>query len=433
MRHAYEGESAIKRYSERYLPMLPGWRDLPVADREAIYTLYMNRARFPEITSNAIRSMVGVLHSQPWHIELAGMEYLRERATKDGLTLETFSKRITIELLTTGRYAVLADAPNGERGGDPYLCGYNAESFINWDENDQAFYVFEETVNKRDGFVWSTVLRTRVLEMIEGRYVQSVYDDGALVEQYEPRLPNRGMMDFVPVAVGGAMDMDLRPDTPPMIGVARAAVAHYQLYADWRNILFISGQPTLFVYNAAEEPDAVGAGVLVSLQAAQNDKDVRAEYVSASTDAVQPHVDGMDREQQSALKSGAALFDNTPRGQESGAARRLRFSAETATISSIANASAAILEKALRFAAAMKGQDPEGIIVNPPQNLLEGALDAQAVTALVQAWEKGAFGYETLYENLQRGRVASMDRDADEEQALIDAKEMRALPEPDIV
>ncbi len=409
------------------LPMPPGWRDLPVTSRDALYRLYMGRARFPEITSNAIRSMVGVLHGQDWQMDLPGMEYLFERATKDGLTLDTFSKRITIELLTTGRYSVMADAPNTERGGDPYLCGYPAESLINWDENDQSFYVFEEVVNVRDGFTWRTVLRTRVLELSEGTYRQSVYDDGALTSTIEPRLPNRGTMPFIPVAIGGAMDMDLKPDTPPLIGVARAAVSHYQLYADWRNILYISGQPTLFVYNAQELPDAVGAGVLVGLNAGQIDRDVKAEYVSASTDAVQPHVDGMDREQQSAVKSGAALFDNTPRAQESGEARRLRFSAETATIQSIANSSAAILEKAVRAAAMMKGLNPEGIIIRPPQNLLEGSLDGQAITALVTAWEKGAFGYETLYENLQRGRVASMERTPDEEQALIDQQAERGL------
>ena len=128
------------------------------------------------------------------------------------------------------------------------------------------------------------------------------------------------------------------------------------------------------------------------------------------------------------------MFDNTPRSQESGEARRLRFSAETATIQSIAGASAAIAEKSLRNVARMAGIDNvDGIIVKPPNNLLEGAMDGAMLTALVAAFKEGAFSRETLHENLQRGRIASMERDADQEQALIDASELRTLPDPGVV
>jgi len=133
----------------------------------------------------------------------------------------------------------------------------------------------------------------------------------------------------------------------------------------------------------------------------------------------------MDREQQSAIRSGAQMFDNTPRGQESGKARRLRFSAETATLSSVVNSSGAILESALKQAAIMAGANPDEVVVAPPQNLLEGRLDAGEIQALVNAWERGAFGYATLYENLQRGRIASPERTYEDEEREID----RDLPD----
>lgn len=431
MRHAYEGESAIKRQGEIYLPKPTGWAAMSDAG-VAMYNAYMCRARFPEITSNAIRGMVGVLHGQDWQVEIPGIEYMYERATKDGLPLETFMKRVTTELLITGRYAVLAEAPDGE-GGDPYLAGYAAESLINWDEM-QNFYVVQETVNRRDGFKWSQVVQARALELIDGRYVQRVYEDNELVSEVSPIARGGRPLDFVPIAIGGAMDMDLKPDTSPLIGVARAAVAHYQEYADYRLALFMAYQDTLVIHNAAETPKAVGAGVVISLKSAEVGKDTRAEYVSPSGTSIEAHERAMDREHQAATRSGAAMFDNTPRTQESGEARRLRFSAETATLQSIAGSTAAIIEKSLRNVARMAGiENTDAIVVKPPQNLLEGRLEGQEVAALVSAWEKGAFGYETLYENLQRGRVASMERDADEEQALIEASEVRALPEPNVV
>jgi hypothetical protein len=363
MRDSYEGESAIKRRNILYLPMPGAWKAMTDGGTSA-YLAYITRARYPEIVSSAVRGMTGVIHGQEWQIELPpGLEYITESATADKMPLEMFSRRITTELLLTGRYAVVTDAPQG--GGDPYLVGYGAETLINWDET-QDFYAFQETVNRRDGMSWDKVLVTRVFELVDGLYVQRVFDDNVLVEEIEPKTRGGVRMDFLPVAVGGAMDLDLKPDAPPFIGVARSALAHYQLNADYRMALYMAYQDTLFIYNATEKPSAVGAGVVVALQSSEIGKDVRAEYLSPSGQSIQAHERAMDREQQSAVRSGAQLFDNTPRGQESGEARRLRFSAETATLATIAGSSAAILERALRNAAIMAGADPMQVVVRPP-------------------------------------------------------------------
>jgi hypothetical protein len=313
----------------------------------------------------------------------------------------------------------LADAP--ENGGDIYLAGYGAESLVNWSElND--FFVLEELDYDRSGTAWTAVIRSRVLELVDGRYVQKILDDGAEIAELEPRARGGAALDFIPIAIGGAMDLDLTPDAPPMIGVARAALSHYQLNADYRHQLYMSGQETLFLYNVPQDqlPTVIGAGVIVALESGDVAKDARAEYVGPAGTGIEAHAVAMDREQQSAVRSGAQLFDNTKgNSQESGDARRLRFSAETATLSSIVGASAAILERALKNAALMSGANPDEVVVKPPANLLEGRLDAQEMTALVAAWERGAFGYATLYDNLQRGRIASTERTAEDEQALI--------------
>lgn len=420
MRRAYQGEAAIKARAELYLPKPDGWVALGETGT-SMYNAYINRARFPEIVSNTIRGMVGVVHNTDWQYNLPGIESLEESATKDGLTLDMFQRRITTELLTTGRYAVLAEAPEG--GGDPYLAGYAGESLVNWDNTPGSeFYVLEEIENRRDDFTWSQVTRSRVLQLEGGAYVQRVYDDSELVEEITPRRGRSGgAVPFIPLVVGGAMDMDLCPDTPPLIGVAKAALAHYQIYADWRLALYMAYQDTLVIHNAANTPDAVGAGTVINLVSSEIGKETRAEYIAPSGSSIEAHERAMDREQQSAIKSGAAMFDNTPRGQESGEARRLRFSAETATVQSIVGSSAAIMERSLRNIARLNGIDAvDEITVEPPKNLLDGQLDAAEIQALVSAWESGAFGYETLYENLQRGRIASMERTAEDEMKLLD-------------
>jgi hypothetical protein len=421
MRDAWRGEVAIKKRGEVYLPMPSGYRFHPGGADVGLqmYEAYKKRARFPEIVSAAIRGMVGIAHEQEWQIDLpSALEPLWENSDGKGLPLEALSKRITTELLITGRYALMADAPAA--GGDIYLAGYRAEELINWSDDDD-FYVLRETVYTRQGQAWTEQIKTRVLELEEGRYVQKVYMDAVLVEEYEPRARGGAALNMLPISVGGAMDLDLTPDTPPLIGVARASVSHYQLNADYRLQLYMSGQETFVLHNVETAPKVVGAGVVVSLQAADGAKDTRAEYVGPSGVGIDAHVTAMDREQQSAVRSGAQLFDNTPRGQESGEARRLRFSAETATLSSIVGASAMILERTLKQAAIMAGANPDDVVVSPPANLLEGRMEPQEIQAIVAAWTGGAISYETMYENLQRGRIASVERDATAESALINA------------
>lgn len=423
MRDAYRGEAAIKRRGEVYLPKPSGYKHHPGGPEvgDAMYAAYKARARFPEIVSSAIRGMVGIAHGQEWQVEMPdALMPLWENSDGKGLPLEALSKRITKELLQTGRYALLADAP--PRGGDIYLAGYTAEEVVNWSEDDD-FYVLREVIYERTGFGWNEVVKSRVLEIVEGRYVQRVYMDGLLTEEYEPRARGGAALDMIPITVGGAMDLDLKPDAPPLIGVARAAVAHYQLNADYRHQLYASGQETLVLHNVEKSPNVIGAGVVLNLQAADGTKDTRAEYVGPSGVSIDAHVTAMDREQQSAIRSGAQLFDNSRgSGQESGEARRLRFSAETATLSSIVGASATILERTLKQAAIMAGANPDEVIVAPPQNLLEGRLDPQEITALLSAWKEGGISYETLYENLQRGRIASPERDAQTENRMIETE-----------
>ena len=420
MRDCYAGETCIKSARDKYLPSPPGWkRDL--VNGPTFYQNYLQRARFPEIPSSAIRGMVGVLHGQQWQIDLpSALEYLREASTCDNLPLEAFSRRISLELLITGRYSVLAEV--SQDGGEPYLCGYATESLVNWDDN---FYLLQENQPVRKGFEWDTVTRSRLLTIDDaGNYMQEIYIKNELQERVVPTTRDGVGIKSIPIAVGGAIDMRVSPDVPPLIGVSRAAIASYQLYADYRHGLFMSNQDTLFLTDVTKTDLLMGSGIVNFIQSSSVDRQAKVEFISPSGQSTEAHERAMDREALSAVRSGAQLFDNTPRGQESGAARRLRFAAETANLQSIANSSAAILEKSLKNIAIMLGANPDECAVLPPQNMLEGRLEATEVSALIAAWQSGGIAFDTLFENLQRGRIASPDRTADEEDALINQREL---------
>lgn len=415
MRDAMDGEGAVKGRKEAYLPMPSGFRQQEDGGAKA-YADYMGRATFPEILAPTVSGMSGIAHGKEIAIELPdALSYLWEDADGDGMPLEEFHRQITRELLVMGRHAVLADAPEG--GGEPYLAAYCGESLINWDKD---FYVLDESGPVRKGFDWENRTRFRVLSLQDGRYVQEIHEGEApaFAGAAAPSALGQKALDFIPFAVASAVD--LKPDirTPPLIGVARAAKAIYQLDADERHQLFMSGQETLLVING-EAPSFVGAGACHVINTG-DEKTGDMKYVSPSCSGIEAHQNKIKDVREAAVQAGAKLLDQSERAQESGEARKLRYQSETATLASIVRSGCALLEKGLRFVAALKGLEGDDITVPVPDTLLDSTMTPADAEALMRVWLEGGISYPTFYAALQKGGIASPERDDAEEYALIE-------------
>lgn len=422
MRLSMMGESDIKSAGTTYLPMPSGFKGHDDGGTLA-YSAYKERAQFPEIVAPSIAAMVGMVHAKESQIEIPPqLEYLYESATDDGQTLEAFHRQITRELLTVGRYGILTDAP--EDGGNPFFVGYTSEAIRNWDDD---WFILDESGYFRDGRQWKFEERYRELSF-DGGYRQIFLVKGGVDSEIEPSGLGGTRIERIPFAVAGATSV--LPDlcAPPLIGVARAAKAIYQLSADYRWQLYMSGQETLVAING-DAPTHVGAGVVHQMMGTDT-MQPDLKYVSPSCSGIEAHKEAMQEQRDAAVMAGARLFDNSERGQESGEARKLRFASETATLMSISLNSAALLERALKDAAMILGADEGAVVVTPPDDLMDHSMTAQEVQALVAAWQSGGFSYQTLYENLQRGGVASMERDHDEEYALLLSEEVDGARRP---
>ncbi|WP_037076101.1 DUF4055 domain-containing protein [Neorhizobium vignae] len=420
MRDTTGGEKEVKGAGTAYLPQPSGFSAQADGGR-ALYDAYQKRAQFPEIVHPTIHGMVGVIHRTEAQIEMpAAMQPLWEKATKDGLPLEALHRRITAELLTTGRYALLADAAT--EGSDlPWLAGYTAEALINW-ADDRSMFVLDESGLRREGFRWEREQRFRVLEMKERSYTVQTYTGAAMNAGGEVTPSGRGNAKLaeIPFVVMGARDLSLAPELPPLLGVARSAVALYQLSADYRWQLFMTGQETLVVING-DAPSAVGAGAVISIKQGDQQGTPDVKYVGPAGTGIAAHRVAIQDERQNAAQSGARLFNSSEnKTAESGDALRIRFAAETATLTSIALASAQGLEKALRHVAVMTGQGPDTVTVKPNLSFVDATLTPEQAASLVSLWQNGAIAYETLYENLQRGEIASAERDHEAEMKLIE-------------
>lgn len=419
IRDVDRGEKKVKEMGTKYLPMPSGFttqHDLGVA----MYDAYRERTEFLDILGPMVRGMVGLIHRKEAQIELpAALKPIWERATLDGLTLEAYHRRITEELLKPGRYSILVDFPL-EGSFIPHFAGYKTESLINWsDTND--FFVLDETALKRDRFEWKEQIQFRELVLENDVYVQKKYnsvseDEGEIIEVQG----KNGNLKFIPFVVANTDDLSTKMIKPPLMGVARSVLAAYQLSADYRHQLYMSGQETLVVRGVDKKdvPKVVGAGAAIGLG---ENPAAEAYYIGPAGVGIEAHERAIKKAQEDAVSAGLRLFDKHS-GVESGEALRLRYSAQTASITSIAMVSGAMLEMALRYAAIMVGADPLQVVVKPNLRFIDTVMNPADAEALMRLWLGRAISKLTLYENLQRGEIASEERDFKQEQDLIDSE-----------
>jgi hypothetical protein len=420
-RDAYEGEGDIKAAGVKYLPLPSGYATHSDGGTMA-YASYQERAQFPDIMAPSVGAMVGIIHAKEIAVDLPDtLEFLHENIDGKGTTLVDFHKEITRQLLIAGRYGVLADAPEG--GGDPYLAGYLAETIINW---DTGFFVLDESGMIRDGFQWNHVDQYRVLQMDGATYTAQVYLGGGMTD-VTPTRQGGGFLNRLPFAVASAKDMGPECEAAPMVGIARAAKAIYQLSADYRLQLFMSGQETLAAINA-QAPDQVGAGVVVEIMG-NGELPADLKYVSPSCSGIEAHLKAMEHNRDAAVQSGARLFEQSQQSQESGTARKMRFRSESANLMTIAQASCSLLEKSLRNVAMILNQSDavqDAIIVPAPKDLLDATMTPDEAAALWQLVLAGGLADETYYERIQAGGIASDERTYDDERKLISEAQDRA-------
>lgn len=415
MRDVMQGARSVKRAGVGYLPMPSGFKAQADGGQEAYEKAYKLRAIVPELLAPSISAMIGIIHAKETQIDIPdGLAPIWENSDGEGMSLEAFHRRITRYLLWLGRYGVLTTAP--ANGGEPFLAGYAGDSIINWDRD---FFVMDESGKRRVGFEWKDNPKFRVLELVDGHYVSTVYEGEDLntITATEPVALGGQRLDFVPFFVGNARDVVPAVETPPLIGIANAIINSYQLSADWRWQLFMSGQETLVAING-EAPKTVGAGVVHQMMGSDT-MTPDLKYVSPTCSGIEAHEAAIEKQKEAAVMAGARMFEQEKSSQESGEARKLRFASETANLMSVSQVSAALLERGLKAAARMKGLDEGDIVVNPPKDLLDSTMSPADFSQLFGVYTQGGMSWETFYERGQAGGIFSAERDAEEEYALI--------------
>lgn len=455
VRDCVAGSDAVKRAAELYLPMpsgMVGFVSQPTAvmktgqqnpltnqrpisitnapwyHSNAAYSAYLHRAKFPDITANTLRGLVGVAKRKDPVVELPPtIKYLEEVPTQSGDSIYALFAKVVSEIFQVGRFCLVLDV---RKDNSMFIAQYPSESYVNWDyevidgHKVQTYAEFEmDTVDSNGSIIQKSLcysleapneadIDIHKLPGDKRICVAYHYTDGKLDEDGRKVILFQGKtIDKLPLQNFGAEENTACIDCLPMIGISDCALDIYRHSADLHQSHFMNCNPTLVFIgvDADDAPKMMGSTVAICLSS----KDADAKYVIPENGALDHVSNYMGETFQEAVGYGANLLGPNKRAAESAEALALRQSAAGATLITIVGNAGSGLEAILQMASDLMAGGGE-VEFTPNTKFAEMTMSAQDVTALVSSWMSGGISHLTLLENLaEAGKLG--DRTPEEE------------------
>lgn len=448
VRDCLEGEERVRDRGILYLPRPRGMKPID-------YTNYVSRASFYGVAERTLRGMCGLVFRVNPVIEVPpDMTPILEMATPEGFTMNQLLREAVQEVLSMGRYGVLVDLdPNPNLTPIPYLATYKAEDIFRWEERTvgarrklvrvvvreevetadhetsrfirelaidpdgvyrQRIYEEEETERSSSTLFSSgpaTFLRTdEELDFLSGSFVQ--------VDERTPTIQGRPLSD-IPFWFMNVFDMRPRTVKPPFLDMVNLNLAHYRNSADYEQSLFMTSQPTPYIFGVpkSDVPKGIGAGALWHSE----NRDVNVGFLEFSGPGISAIERAMEAKEGRMAAVGARLIMDVEKADNVTAeTTRLQTRAETSVLIGGIDTVNEAFRKALEFAAAWAGDDPDEVRVSLNQDFIETRMTPDEQREMVASWQAGAISRKTLHENLQRGEIVAPDRTLEEELELIE-------------
>ena len=437
-RDCTEGQREVKKATVKYLKPLESQLarngDFTYEGQKS-YLRYLDLALFYGATQITVSGFSGLVFRKDPQIELTPRtEYLRDNIRLKNETMISQMQTAVNDGMVTPRSLLFVDFPvvNGrvsraeaERNNlRPKILFFPFESIINWHFADEKlqFVVIKETIETVKDYVVQTEDSYRLLELIDGVYYHSVWNDsGEMVQDRSPVLINGSPATEIPVYLIEPFD-GKRSLIDALVDVN---LNHYNMFASYANKEFSSGFPIFYETGVQQEYDADGCRI----EGGNNQIGPGVKWNSSNPDAtfgvVETQSDGgslrtylEDRKAEMASLGADALSPKTTQA-ESGESKKLDKVGQNATVADVANTVSRAYEQAIKFAAEWVGDNPEKVVIQLNTDYIPADMNPQLLTSLLASYQSGAMSYETFYANLQKGEIADPDITAEEEQARI--------------
>jgi hypothetical protein len=344
-------QDTIHGAGTKYLPMTTGMGK--ATNKDELYNAYLKRARASGITRSALSGIMGLVFKK----EPITNDNITP-VTNNGLDVVTLARDVTRAVASLGRCILVVDAPT--EGGTPYITMYQPESLINWKVDQTNNYrftlcVFEEEISTGDEFEHDTEVQYRVYRKTEEGCTVQLYNKDELPVNEPVYL----QVSELPVFAIGSIDTSPECDPIPLYPVAMCALAAYQISADLRQDLYLSGQRQLWMSGCDEKQfqaniaSGYGAGSAWYLGSEEG----TAGFIESNGNSYAE----MSAEREHELRQAeqyAVKITQSDDSNESGKALQIRASAQHASIYTIADSITIGINRALDAIREWNGSSP---------------------------------------------------------------------------
>jgi hypothetical protein len=435
---------AIKEKRARYLPVpdgetgSEGATNLRYANEEhkgtgtLRYRNYIKRAVYTNFTGRTKNALVGaVFRKDPTIVVPAGLEYLIDDATGDGLSLNQLAKDELSNLLEVGRAGFLVDYPQADQGLSvedvdlldlrASIVPYTAEQIINWKLDAYggrkllALIVLEEDYpDDDDEFGHEKKKQQRILRLSDEGYSQQIYrDEMPYTEQFFPTKADGSKWFEIPFVFCGSKNNDASIDDAPLADIAEVNLAHYRNSADYEESCFITGQPTLFIthsLSAEQFSEYNPNGIKLGSRAGH----VLGETGSATL--VQAEANNIVREAMNSklnemVAIGARIV--TDRGQnETAEGARIRFASENSVLGDVVNNLSEALFTCILWVGEFMGFDGDTEFYLNTE-FYDKSVDPQLIMSMVTLLDREIIGEADIFDRLKSAGLIEPGRTLD--------------------
>lgn len=453
VRDCIEGEDAIKRAGERYLPRATGMSD-------AQYEAYKMRARWNNYTARNLDALHGfVFRKEP---VVTCSDAFRQTGflsniDRRGTGIYQFLSDTVYDVMQTSWGGYLLDMPETEAGMTmlqaekegvrPYLRYYPAESITNWGTSvingiERLSYVVlkEEIENPLAGeFSHEMLVQYRVLDARGGVYRQRIFtqvpkeepDDDDSETKYSARevqvYINGAALDTLPFIFAPSS----LPEKPMFYDLAVCNIGHFQKIADYENGVHLTTIPTGYVTGHRQQQGAKGEQETIVLG---KDSFLMFEESDAKVGTLVFSGEGLTHSEQAikAALSDMAVLGSRAIAPETGAnesadSAKIHRAGENAGLAAFAKNMSERLSYLLTLAAQWSGFD-ETVTVRLCTDYDTLSFDPNALNALANLAEAGKLPMPYVFWNLKNGEYAPTEADYEEYATLIQMEQTGMTP-----
>jgi hypothetical protein len=430
-----DGEDAVHAGGEKYLPRLKD-------QSNDSYAQYVMRTPFYNATWRTIAGLIGMLFRKPPKIEVpSAVKDMLDDITMSGVPFQMFAYEVCEEALKIGRLGILVDYPMVDITGmtladarrmnlRPMMQIYRAESVINWrtgrvnNVTVLTMLVLKETEDiPVDEFTMKKEDRYRVLDLFESKYRVRIFKIGLdgldqLLSESFPLMDGKPL-DFIPFTFLSTDDNTAECDEPPLIDLVNLNLSHYRSAADLEHGAHFTGLPTPYICGAQLENPSEKLYIGSESAWLLKNPEAQVGFLEFSGQGLQALEKRLEVKEKQMAILGARMLEPQKKGVETSESQSIHRKGEESMLAAAGQSISLGVTRALKWFCTWAGAEDAEVEFELNRDFYPAPMTPQMLTALVTAWQTGAFSDEVLFENLQYGEVIGQDDTFEEEQTRI--------------